>query len=129
MYCACPTNLRLSLTSLDSSSSACSGVTALTCDAGTPGVGSGLSTEEGLQVGSASRGEADSEKEKEAARGDLCWDAEEVGSRVMALGTWERNAENEGALIDARDVFFFAVAEAMPGPAPCAGDVTKPVGV
>lgn len=60
--------------------------------------GSGLSRDSGLTDGSASRGEAFSDREKEAARGEECsWNA--AFGREVARGTCERNVEKGGTAI------------------------------
>ena len=74
--------------------------------------GSGLSREYGRAAGSASFGERCSIAEKDAARGDT----RNAGCRFDVLGEATgillvclRNAENEGALIFARETYFLTV--------------------
>lgn len=59
--------------------------------------------------------------ENDAARGDFCcWNAASCtfAGRRTALGTCERNAEKDGALMAARDVFLRAVGVEPPNASP-----------
>ena len=74
--------------------------------------GTGLSSESGRELGSASRGDAFSVTDSEGALGECAWKAAGFGLAVLdeigMLETCERKAEKEGTEICANELCFRA---------------------